>query len=93
MATTVQHNRARSRYEILVDDRVVGFADYELVDDKVVFPHTEIEWSRRGQGLGAELVRHALDDVRRTGGKVVAHCWYVAEFIADHPEYGTLVAR
>ena len=93
MATTVQHNRARSSYEILVDERVVGFADYELVDDTVVFPHTEIEWSRRGQGLGAELVRHALDDVRRTGGKVVAHCWYVAEFIAEHPEYGTLVAR
>ena len=93
MATTVQHNRARSRYEILVDDRVIGFADYHLVDDTVVFPHTEIEWSMRGQGLGAELVRQALDDVRRTGGKVVAACWYVAEFIAEHPEYGNLVAR
>jgi predicted GNAT family acetyltransferase len=91
MATTVQHNRARSRYEILVDDQVVGFADYHLVDGKVVFPHTEIEWSLRGQGLGAELVRYALDDVRRSGGKVVAHCWYVADYIAEHPGYGNLV--
>jgi uncharacterized protein len=93
MATTVQHNRARSRYEILVDDRLVGLADYQQEDDAVVFPHTEIEWSMRGQGLGAELVRYALDDVRRTGGKVVAHCWYVAEFIAEHPEYKDLLAR
>jgi uncharacterized protein len=46
----------------------------------------------RGKGLGAELVRHALDDVRGSGGKVVADCWYVAEFIAEHPEYGDLVA-
>jgi hypothetical protein len=93
MAATVQHNRARSRYEILVDDRVVGFADYQQEDDAFVFPHTEIEWSMRGQGLGAELVRYALDDVGRNGGKVVAHCWYVAEFIAEHPEYAGLVAR
>jgi predicted GNAT family acetyltransferase len=93
MATTVQHNLARSRYEILVDDRIIGFADYHVVDDTVVFPHTEIEWSMRGRGLGAELVRHALDDVRRTGGKVVAECWFVSEFIAEHPEYGNLVAR
>ncbi len=91
MATTTRHNRDRSRYEILVDDQVVGFADYHVVDHTVVFPHTEIEWSMRGQGLGAELVRYALDDVRRSGGKVVAHCWYVAEFIAEHPEYGSLV--
>ena len=93
MAATVQHNRARSRYEISVDDRVVGFADYQQEDDTFVFPHTEIEWSMRGQGLGAELVRYALDDVRRNGGTVVAHCWYVAEFIAEHPEYAGLVAR
>ncbi len=93
MATTVKHNRARSRYEISVDDRVVGIADYDVVRDAVVFPHTEIEWSMRGQGLGAELVRHALDDVRRAGGKVVPQCWYVAEFIAEHPEYGELVAE
>ena len=72
MAATVQHNRARSRYEISVDDRVVGFADYQQEDDTFVFPHTEIEWSMRGQGLGAELVRYALDDVRRNGGTVVA---------------------
>ena len=92
MATSVQHNRAASRYELVLDDRVIGVADYERVRDTVVFPHTEIEVSLRGQGFGAELVRGALDDVRREGGNVVAHCWYVAEFISDHPEYRDLLA-
>ncbi len=92
MTTTVQHNRDRARYEIVVDDRIVGIADYRVVLDAVVFPHTEIEPPLRGQGLGAELVRYALDDVRRSGGKVVPHCWYVAEFIAEHPEFSDLVA-
>jgi predicted GNAT family acetyltransferase len=46
----------------------------------------------RGQGFGAELVRRALDDVRAGGGSVVAQCWYVAQFIDEHPEYADLLA-
>jgi len=90
--TTVEHNPTASRYELYRDGVKVGIADYHVVRDTVVFPHTEIEGSLRGQGLGAELVRGALDDVRSQGRKVVAHCWYVAEFIAEHPEYQDLVA-
>ena len=46
----------------------------------------------RGQGVGAELVRQALDDVRAGGGLVVPQCWYVARFIDEHPEYADLLA-
>jgi predicted GNAT family acetyltransferase len=52
-----------------------------------------IEPSMRNRGLGAELVRGALDDVRARGGTVVAHCWYVAEFIDQHTEYADLLAQ
>ena len=87
----VRHNAARSRYEITLDGRLAGFADYRADADTIVFPHTEIEPSLRNQGLGAELVRGALDDVRARGGRVVAQCWYVAEFIDQHPEYADLL--
>ncbi|MBV8983070.1 MAG: N-acetyltransferase, partial [Acidimicrobiia bacterium] len=46
----------------------------------------------RGQGLGAEMVRGALDDTRSTGHQVVPACWYVAEFIDANPEYRDLLA-
>jgi predicted GNAT family acetyltransferase len=92
-STEVRHNASRSRYEITLDGRLVGFADYRAHGDIVVFPHTEIEPSVRNQGLGAELVRRALDDLRARGGTVVAQCWYVAEFIDQHPEYADLLAE
>lgn len=82
----------RSRYELVDGDEVVGFADYSLDGDRVVFPHTVIDSSRRGQGLGAVLVHGALDDVRPSGHKVVPSCWYVREFIDAHPEYADLLA-
>ncbi len=50
----MHHNVPRSRYEITVDDRVVGFAEYRRRGNAVVFPHTEIEPSMRDRGLGAE---------------------------------------
>ena len=87
----VRHNAARSRYEISLDGRLAGIADYRADGDTVVFPHTEIEPAMRNQGLGAELVRGALDDVRARDGRVVAQCWYVAEFIDQHPEYADLL--
>jgi len=90
--TEVRNNAVRSRYEVSLDGRVVGFADYRADGDILVFPHTVIEPSMRNQGIGAELVRGALDDVRDRGFSVVARCWYVAEFIDQHPEYADLLA-
>jgi hypothetical protein len=92
MTGIVHHEPERSRYELVVDGTVVGVADYRRDGDTWVFPHTEIDPARRGQGLGAELVQGALDDVRREGGRVVPRCWYVAEFIDGHPDYQDLVA-
>ncbi len=88
----VRRNDERSRYELLVDGEVAGVADYREAGDRLVFPHTEIASRLRGQGLGDILVREALDDVRETGRQIVPRCWFVAEFIGEHPEYGDLVA-
>src|SRR5687767_6383287 len=91
--TRVQHRAERSRYELLVDGELVGIADYRELDDAtLVFPHTEIAGNRRGQGLGAVLVQGALDDVRQRGAHVIPQCWYVAEFIREHPDYRDLLA-
>jgi predicted GNAT family acetyltransferase len=92
MADTVKDNADRSRYELFVDGRLAGIADYRIDGDVVVFPHTEIDPSLRGQGYGAVLVRGALDAVRPTGRTIVPQCWYVAQFIDEHPEYGDLLA-
>jgi predicted GNAT family acetyltransferase len=89
--TEVRHSAERSQYELVVDGEVVGVAEYRRSGDTLVFPHTQITSSLRGQGLGALLVQAALDDVRASGGRVVPRCWYVAEFIDANPSYRDLL--
>jgi predicted GNAT family acetyltransferase len=93
MRTEVRDNPEASRYELRVDGELVGVADYYRTGTRLVFPHTEISPTFRGQGLGAVLVQAALDEARASGHSIVPQCWYVAEFVAEHPEYGDLVAQ
>lgn len=87
----VRRNDAASRYEIYVDGERVGVADFEVLGDAVSMPHTEVDPSMNGRGLGAQLVRYALDDVRAQERKVVPACQFVATFIQRHPEYNDLL--
>ncbi len=92
MADREVHDRPeRSRYEITVDDRVVGIATYDDVGQTRIFVHTEVERSMRGRGVSAELIRAALDDVRSSGRHVIAQCPTVAQFIDTNPEYADLL--
>ena len=92
MPHPVEDNVELSRYEIKDDGRVVGIAEYRVENDLVVLPHTEVDPAWQGAGLGAELIRAALDAIREQGKRVVPQCSYVANFIADHPDYQDLVA-
>src|SRR5689334_3709229 len=59
MAPEIRNNPEQDRYELSIDDELVGVAEYRVEGDVVIFPHTEIERSRRGKGLGAQLVQYA----------------------------------
>jgi predicted GNAT family acetyltransferase len=90
--TEVTHNAGKSRYEAHVDGALAGFAAYQRTDELVVFTHTEVDPAYEGQGIGSELARFALDDVRRDGTrKVLPLCPFIKEWIGRHRDYVDLV--
>ncbi|MEV4171699.1 MULTISPECIES: GNAT family N-acetyltransferase [unclassified Nonomuraea] len=91
MPIEVVDNSTESRFEILVDGKVAGFADYLLLPTKIVFTHTEVLPAYEGQGLAGKLVGHALQASADTGLRVVPRCPYVAKYIERHPEFKDLV--
>jgi predicted GNAT family acetyltransferase len=94
MSTVIRHEADHHRYVLVVDDREAGLADYRTIGETIVFTHTEVDPSRRKHGLGSNLVKGALDDVRiNSKRKVVPQCPFVADWIDVHPEYHELVER
>jgi predicted GNAT family acetyltransferase len=87
----VKDNAERLRYEVHSDDEVAGFTQYRLAPGAIEFFHTEIDPQFEGQGMGAALVRGALDDSRERGRAVLPTCPFVRGYISKHPEYLDLV--
>jgi uncharacterized protein len=46
----------------------------------------------RGQGTGARLVQAAVEYARQQSMHIIPTCWYVAQWIREHPENADLVA-
>ncbi len=90
-APVVLENREASRYEIEVDGEV-AFLAYEPRRRSIVLVHTEVPPTLRGRGLGEALARHALDDARAEGTRVIVQCPFVQTWLRDHPEYADVVA-
>jgi predicted GNAT family acetyltransferase len=89
----LSHNEQQSRYELRIDGRLVGQAQYQRGGGTVRFTHTLVDKALEGQGLGSKLAAHALDDVKTRGLKAVPQCAFIAGYIQRHQkEYGTLVA-
>ena len=76
----------RGRYEVTVDGTVAGYCDHHERDGVMVLPHTVVDPRYRGRGLAGRLVRRALDDARAQGLSVAPQCWYVAQYIGEHPD-------
>jgi len=91
MDIVVTDEEGAGRYEVRVDGELAGFADRTVRDGVMVLPHTVVDRRYRGRGLAAELVRRALDDARAQGLGVIPSCWYVAQYIGDHPTEVDLV--
>lgn len=83
---TVDHNAAKNRYE-LTTDHGMAVAEYRQQGDSLIFTHTEVPPEDEGKGLGAKLVRAALEDTRRRGLKIVPACSFVLAFVKRHREF------
>jgi predicted GNAT family acetyltransferase len=89
---TVSDAPSRSRFEIAVAGRPVGFVQYRSEPGRTVFTHTEIDDAYGGQGLAGRLSRAALDTARERGQQVTPLCEYMAGFIRRNPAYADLLA-
>lgn len=88
---TFTNNEADQRYEAALDGTLAAYAEYNLLNDAILFPHTKVLPEHEGKGLGSAIVKHVLDDARARGLHVIPVCEFVASTIRKHREYVDLV--
>jgi predicted GNAT family acetyltransferase len=91
MTTVVADNPSASRFEMTIDDELVGYLDYREHDGAYAIPHTRIFPQFRHRGLGSELVVAFLEAIRERRGTVLPYCPFVPKVIREHPEFAELV--
>jgi predicted GNAT family acetyltransferase len=89
MPAILHDNPELSRFE-MDDDGILAVANYRLAGNVITFTYTEVPPQARGHGLASRLIAGALEVARARELKVVAHCSFVRDFLAKHPEYHEL---
>jgi uncharacterized protein len=88
----VVNNPAQHRYELVVEGHLAA-TYYKVSDGIITFIHTEVPPELAGKGVGSQLIRGALDQVRADGLKVIPECPFVKAYVDKHGEYADLLMR
>lgn len=86
------HNTAAKRYEFDLGDDM-ALVEYIETPDFMVLTHTEVPARYEGQGIGSELVRSVLEDVRARNKQIIPQCPFIAAYIYRHPEWEDVVLK
>lgn len=89
MSTVTQ---AQDRFEISVDGKVAGFAQFLDREGRRIFFHTEIGEEYGGQGLGGALAREMIPQTIDAGLTVVPVCPFVKKWLERHDQHAEHVA-
>ena len=87
----VRNAQQEGRFEITVDGKLAGVAEYVEEAGHRSFVHTEVNDEFSGRGLAGVLVRSALDTTRADGLRIRATCPYVVKFLSEHSDWDDLV--
>ena len=94
MTKEFAHDSDGSRYTLSIDGDVAAAVEYSLTDEVISFNRTFTAPERRGQGLAAEIVEYAVNDVEQSSErKIVPVCPYVAAWFDKHPERAGVLTR
>lgn len=88
--TDITHNHQANRFE-LIQDGQTAYISYQASDDTLTYDHTIVPDLLSGQGIGSQLVKHALNYADEQNKKVIPHCSFVAHYINKHPKYQKLL--
>ncbi len=94
MSLTVTHEPDAERYAVHDGDELQGWIVYDQSGGVIRLLHAEVPPLMRNKGVGGEVVRVILDELRESStDRVQPVCGFVRMWMRRHPEYDDLQSR
>lgn len=74
----------KNRIAAVDNGEEIGEVTFPERDGVYVINHTYVDDRYRGQGIASELVRRAVEEIERRGGRVEATCSYALLWLAHN---------
>lgn len=82
----VADNPELARYQVRVDGALAGFAQYRVQGERITIFHAEVDPAYDGKGVGSQLAKSALADVRGRGLELIPRCPFISGYVRRHPD-------
>jgi predicted GNAT family acetyltransferase len=86
-------NEDARQFELVVDKHKAKVTYVMLSPTSIIFTHTLVPVSLKGQGIASYLAKYVLDYARENNLNVIPQCPFIRSYIERHPEYDDLVMK
>lgn len=90
---TLIDNKEKKQYEFHIDKYTPKIEYIKSETGEIYLTHTEVPVALEGKGIGSQLIKKALEDIKAQGLRLVPLCPFVAGYIQKNPEWRTIVMR
>lgn len=90
----IQRDEHGRRGAFYIDENGEWIAELSYIknDGMLTIDHTEIDEKLRGEGIGKDMVRAAVEYARENGFKIKPDCPYARRIIEQTPEFQDVLA-
>lgn len=95
MESEIHHERSGHRGAFVWEHggKRLGEMTYTVAGSRVIIDHTHVDDSLRGKGVGAKLVRAAVDWARQENARLLPLCPYAKSVFDKTPDYADVLAK
>ena len=74
-----------------VGDSEIGVCEFNVLDDKWVIVHTEVNSNYRGSGIAKKLLDRVVAEARNKNIKIIPKCEYAIKVMVGKNEYSDVI--
>jgi len=82
---------SHGRYSTVVEGHTVEMTYSRTSPQLIIVDHTLVPDALRGKGVGQALAKHAIDEARKGGWKIIPLCPFMKAQAMRHPEWQDVI--